>query len=377
MNAGILQINNKFFNKILNYHQIKYSPVGGVYKFDGFNEYNYLVDINSIFSDNPSGLIIDRTQSIPMPLLMHLDRTWTVPTTYIDFDLCAKQRVCELTENNSHVNLFWSGGIDSTVVLVAFLRHCPNLKKVRVLYSTFSIKENPYFFLLLQEYPDIELIDFGGDVYMEQQFNGVFVTGDGADDLTASLDESFFKTYGYKTIVSSWRDFFFEKISDKKFIECCEQFFSLSGRELNTVLEARWWFYTSCKIHKFPAKSIDNINEDQGIPVGFFNCDNFEHYMYFNMDGILTGPDYKNYKHQLKEYIFGFDNNKEYYKNKTKVSSPQIEWYRRKKILLDDTRHFAVLGDGTRLRTANLPLLNEHDYRSKFGDSLNYLFLSA
>jgi hypothetical protein len=377
MNSGILQVNHRFFNKILTYHKVKYSPVAEIYKFDNFNEYNYLVDVNSIFSNSPSGLIIDRTASIKMPLLMHLDRPWTIPTSHLDFDQCFQHRVNELTEKYNSINIFWSGGIDSTAVLVGFLNHCRDLRKLRVLYSTFSIKENPYFFLLLQEYPDLELIDFGGDVYMKQQFDGIFVTGDGADDLTASIDESFFDRYGYKTLVSPWQEFFSTVVADSKFIDFCERFFSLSGKSIATVLEARWWFYTSCKIHKFPTKSIDNINEYQGIPIGFFNCDVFENYMFFNTDSIITGSQYQTYKQILKDYIFKFDKNTEYYKNKTKVSSPQIEWYRRKKILLDNTRHFAILGNGQRLRTTNLPLLSEKDYRSEFGNSLDYLFLPA
>ena len=376
MDPRILRTNSLYFFKVLKYHGIKHTQVGPLSDLcyvDGFSQYNHLVNVNSIFSAEPAGDIIDRTFTIRQPYKVHVDRPWITPVDNLTFNDCAKDRVEELTANGQKVNLLWSGGIDSTAVIVSFLNHCKNLDQVRILYSTYSVKENPYFFLLLQEQP-MELVDFSGDVYLEQDFDGIFVSGDGADDLHASIDKSFYDKFGYEPFNKSWKDFFAQSNNDPKFIEFCEEFFSVSTKPITTLLEARWWFYTTCKIHKFPLLISGIVQENQPLPVGFFDSYKFEHFMFHHIDQIMTKPDYTSYKQLLKDYIFEFDKNDYYHKNKTKTSSNQIGYYWRKKIHVNDQRYIMILNDGTRIRTENLPFLSEKEYRNTFGNTLDYLF---
>ena len=363
-----------FFKKILKYHGVKFS--GEIqHKVEGFEQYNWLVDANACFSTSPDGDIVDRTQTIRQPWLMHVCRPWQVPVGQpLTLDQCFERRVNELTANGQTVNLFWSGGIDSTTTVVAFLKHCKNLNQVRVLYSTNSLKENPGFYLLLETIPDLELVEFSGEVYLNQNLNGLFISGDGSDDLTGSLDLSFFERLTWDGLHQPWKKFFYEKTQNTNFVDFCEQWFKLSGRPIDSILEARWWFYTAVKIQKFPASLASAVHDHQPFPIGFFDFYEFEHYMWSNLDLIIPNKNYTSYKQFLKDYIFSYDKDTHYKTNKQKQNSSQLSLYKYKKVILQDKHYIMLLADGTRIRTPNLPLLSEFEYRKTYSNSLDYLF---
>lgn len=376
LKPSILHTTPVYFKKILDYHKIDHTPSkASIPYINGFKEYNYLIDINSIFSNNPSGDIVDRTQTLSMPFRLHVTRPWIIPShNDLSLNECMTIRVNELVNVNEKINLFWSGGIDSTAVVVAFLLNSKNISQLRILYSTLSIKENPSLFLTLKGIQQLEMVEFSGDVYLNQNLDGIFVTGDAADDLTASLDLSFYEEYGFEGCNQPWQNLFYSQTQNLDFVSFCEQYFQKSGRDIKTLLEARWWFYTNCKIQKFPALASYILQPHQPLVIGFFDFYEFEHYMFWNTDGILETADYSSYKNQLKKYIFSYDNNINYLKNKTKFNSNQLSKYRNKKIALLNQNAIMLLSDGTRIQTDNLPFLSERDYRLKYQNSLDYLF---
>lgn len=363
-----------YFKNLLTYHGIEFSGESQ-YRVAGFDRYNSLVDTNACFSTAPSGDIVDRTNTIKMPWNMWVHRPWIVPVEQPGtLDECFQQRVNELLSTGQQLNLFWSGGIDSTSMLVGFLNHCSNLEQIRVLYSTNSIKENPNFFLILEQHPNIEMVEFSGDVYLEQDLDGLFISADGADDLTASLDDSFYARIGYQGLQSLWPDYFYKQTGNSNLIDSFEQFCQTSGRSIYTILEARWWFYTATKIQKFPSILSGALQDHQPLPLGFYDCYVFEHYMFYNLDQIIPNKNYNSYKQFLKDYIYKYDKNTDYQTNKQKVTSEQLNLYKNKKQILQSKQYIMLLSDGTRIRTPNLPFLSEKEYRQQYGDNLNYLF---
>jgi len=376
VNTFIYRFSPFYRNSILKYHNISYitpNDNSSQCKVYGFEFYNSLIDINKVFSNAPTGDIIDRTQTIRFPFNMHICRKWKTPKNNLSLEECFQRRVQDL-EKTGPINILWSGGIVSTAVIVGFLKYSTDLTKIRVLYSTYSVKENPNFYYYLLENPQVDMIEFSGDYYLNQTLDGTFVSGDGIDDLTASMDESFIEKYGYEILSRPWQDLYYHTINSDGFIENCEKFNNLCGRPIDTVLEARWWFYTNCKIQKFPSQASSILNDNQPLVVGFYDDYSFEGFMFFNMDKIMPDSDYRSYKKFLKEFIFNFNNDSRYYQNKKKTSSMQLPYYYEKRLALNGTEYILLLGDGTRIRTPNLPLLSEHEYRDKYGDSLDYLF---
>lgn len=362
-----------YFKKLIEYHGytiINKNTKDQQFFIEQFQDYNYLIDINRVFAASARGDVIDRTQTLALPFNFAVTRPWA-PVDFnrqLTLDQCMAERVHGLCSTGQRLNLFWSGGIDSTAVVTAFMKNCSNKHQLRIVYSPDSIKENPHFFLLLQQ-TEVELLDNSGEMYMST-LDGINVTGDVADEITASLDESFHARLGHSGLMASWKPLFYEYLQNPEFIDFCEHWFSLSGLEIKTVLDARWWFYAASKIQMYEANSAIA----GGTNVSFFNTVEFEHYMAQNINKLISPDGYHTYKQEFKDYIFEFDNNARYHRNKIKTHSRQAALYRNKKIILQDTRYIAFLQDGTRISTDNMPFFSEKEYRDKYGDSLNYLF---
>jgi len=254
-------------------------------------------------------------------------------------------------------------------LVAGFLKHTTHLDQLRVLYSPFSVYENREFFEYLKtNYPALDMLDISGDVYLETVFDGIMINGHGGDEFTASLDESFFDTVGYQGLHKPWRSL----VTDPALQEFCTEYFALAQRPIETVLEARWWFYAATKSQFFPAR--DSVFTTTASTSAFFNFKGFEDYMWHNTDQIIVDKNYCSYKQFIKQYIHSFDHNDEYLALGRKVNSPQFTWYTKKKTALLDQQWIAYLSNGTVIRTPNLPLFSEREFRNTYGDSLEYLF---
>ena len=141
MSSSLLTaINPDYFSKILQWKHIVHEPVGGLFKIDQFHNYNKLIDINSIFSSRPFGDIVDRTDSVKQPFLFQINRPWHVPTTSsASLDQVLQQRTQWYLDKNQKLNLCWSGGLDSTCLVIAFLIHAFK-------YCNITRHEHPYTF---------------------------------------------------------------------------------------------------------------------------------------------------------------------------------------------------------------------------------------
>lgn len=368
MKPLLLATNPQYFYKLLDWKNKSYERVGSLAMLPGYDQYNKLIKLNTLFSTHPNGDPVDRTCIMQGPFNFGVTRKWEPPTYSLTLEQVIEQRVRHYLKTNKQLNLCWSGGIDSTCVVAGFLQHATDLDQLRVLYSPFSVYENQEFFDYIQHnYPALDLVDISGDVYLETEFNGILINGHGGDEFTASLDESFYEQHGYDGIHKPWQTL----IQDPELQDFCKDFFALAGRPIDTVLEARWWFYSIAKSQVFaPRDSVFSAAESSA----FFDCKLFEDYMWHNTDKIIAGRDYNTYKKFLKQYIFDFDHNEQYYNTARKLNSVQFNWYTRKKTALNGQQWIACLTDNTLVRTPNLPLLSQIEFEQTYGDSLDYLF---
>jgi hypothetical protein len=373
-------VNYQYFRSLFRWRNMSTFRVGDLYKVDGFTNYNYLIDVNKIFSTAPSGDPVDRTCDIIGPLNFKIFRPWRVPTKFQSIDQVFESRVEFYLAQKKQIDLFWSGGTDSTSMVVAFLTHCSDLDQLRLVYSPHSLYENRDFFkFVTKAFPNLQTIDISGDVYLQTTFDNLIVTGHGGDEFTASLDQSFFDRVGSQTLTQNWRDFFLKESCDQNLIDFCEKYFAKSGREINTVLEARWWFYAATKSQVFGSRDLDFLLNQPDISLcqysSFFDCYEFEDYMWHNIDLIVEpGAQYKSYKKFLRKYVFDFYNNIDYLENNTKQNSVQLGYYRSKKTELLDIRWICMLEDATVISTPNLPLFSKKEFDNKYGTTLDYLF---
>ena len=387
MKPSIFRPEPQYFYKLLDYHKVKYSrpnldPRGTTQLlFDGFDEHNYLVLLDYFFNKMPNGPVIDRTGITPMPYRIRIPRPWSIPEVPIALEDFFKNRIEYLESIADRINILYSGGIDSTSVVVAVLKH-GKLEKYRILYNKASIEENPVFFKILQS-SDLELVELEETTFPTRTFDGLLVSGGGTDLSVASLDRGFIEKVGYEGLRSPWRPFVEKFNSDPAFLDFCDKFFSRSGRKITTLLEARWWYFNITKICRYapagwlqdnPELGFNKLNDGLPTALGFFESSEYDSYTYFNVDNILPDDDYTSYKQDLKQYIFNFDNNQEYFKNKIKQDSVSLLDWRHRGVILKSEEYIVLLDDGERISTDTLPLLTEREYRKKYGDRLNYLF---
>lgn len=373
--------NSRYLPSILKWKNICFKQVGELFQLESHADHSLLIDINSVFSSAPKFEPVDRTLQIKSPFRTYIPRPWQIPQQQWSLPQAMEQRVTNLCNLGKKVNVFWSGGIDSTTIVTAFLQHMPDLSQLRILYSPYSCYEHPGYLDFLKKFLQIELVDISGERYLTDEFDGIFVTGDGGDELNASLDESFFQEYGYDSLTKSWQDFFYAKTADSTLIERCQQHFLAAGRPIETVLEARWWFYATCKQRSILNSRIPwffNYKKfDVADLVGFFDCAEYENYIYWNVHHIVNSTGYHTWKQPLKDYCFAFDNMQEWYNTKAKVHSMQMGKYLNKKLALNDHRWIAVLTDGSRVATPSLPMLSRKELEMTYGDTLDWIFYAT
>ena len=368
-----------YFQKLLQYHGLNFTPTypnssiwgGDLLKFSGFDDYNFLADINLCFSSRPGGIIRDCTNTVKFPFLTQSTGTWQIPVQVPDLETCFFNRVKNIEADNPIVNLLWSGGIDSTAMVVAWLKFANKDTKIRILYSIDSIKENSELFLHLYNLSDIELVEIGGNVFYKNTFDGVEIHGGAGDYLTASVDESFFKEHEWWGLNSPWQDLFWKKNPNQKFMDFCQKWFALSGKDINTVLEARWWFYLN-KMN--PASPSRIVTTTHVMSVSFFDYSLFKEYFYYNINSLFASTSWKSYKQCLKNFIYDYHADNNYRDNKCKENSGGATIFFMKKLLLTSKEEICTLSDGTSIKTKNMPFLSQYEYRQKYGHQLDYLF---
>ena len=323
---------------------------------------------------------VDRTFGVNIPFKYKVRRPWKTPGPETSLEQALTQRVHSIIKQwpHDHINLLWSGGIDSTLTVNAFLINASDLSQIRILYSPYSYYEHPEYLSFLKKFPQIELVDLSGTVYLDQQFDGVFITGDTGDEMHASLDDSFFKTHGYGALFEPWQDFFQKQNPDLAFLEFCEQYFLRSGLPIHTVLDARWWFYANTKLNcvlfsKLPFW-LDYPNFDFDRVQGFFDCEEYENHIAYNISSVIANENYNTWKQPLKDYCYNFDGCEQWRTNKAKVNSSQLSTYIAKKTVLKQLQWIAILEDGTRIHTPNLPWLSKLEFDRKYGTTLDYLW---
>jgi hypothetical protein len=372
-------INLGYFSRLLGHKNIKCNWQGSLIKIDGFNGYNHLIDLNSMLSASPKFTPIDRTGTTNHPFKWANVRPWSPPTQQLSLNDACGAIVKRLSDCNKPINVFWSGGIDSTAIVTAFLKYLKHKDQLRIVYSPWSCYEHPKYLEFLKNFNGVELINQSGELYLDLNLDGIFISGNSSDEIHASMDQSFLNQYGYDFLQSSWRDWFRHANKSDKFIDFCEQYFSKSGFDINTVFEARWFFYATCKIDSIlraqtvPFLLAEKGALDIGNVIGFFNCEEYEQYIYWNLDKIMPSSDYRTWKQPLKDFCFEFDGLEDWHREKTKFNSVQFNSYTMKKVVLNDQRYIAILENGERIYTDNLPFFSAQEFDYKYGKSLDYI----
>lgn len=257
-------------------------------------------------------------------------------------------------KQNKKIAVMWSGGIDSTAVLISFLRNTTNQEKknVVVLCSSSSIYENTNFYLkhILKK---LECIN-SADLTITNNFlnNHVLVHGDPADAIFGPSMPMYKNFLKENTHMESWKkhraeivktlnneinpssrhelnsgygDWIFDKISNT-IIE------SKNDDYVSSVADWWWWTYFNFKwefsvcrpLYYYRVRDynnpIDKSTFSEYVKNTFFHTDKFQLWTYSNLK-TLIGYNGMNHKSLIKQYIYDYNKDENYFLNKKKIGS--------------------------------------------------------
>lgn len=279
------------------------------------------------------------------------------PTYSKTFEEVTDGRALELKQlinAGKQVVVFYSGGIDSTVTLVALLKNLTQdeLSNVRLALSQDSIIENPDFYVKYIE-DKFVIINSQENRYSDLINQGfVCVPSDLGDSMFGTILGV--KMYGqYNSVVSNdahystYKDSIIQYLNSvlakqKKVLQPGDELFGemyyeklvhnidTSTVPIHTLHDFFWWIifnikYMHCALRPAILYSAgDNCKEffEQGI----FNWYNTVDYQLWSMGNNnngqkIVGINQRLYKYAAKQYIFDFDKNEWYYKYKLKMPS--------------------------------------------------------
>jgi hypothetical protein len=293
----------------------------------------------------PNITIVDRTDTLVTPVnvktlkFLELPKKIIPTQSYSDVAINRAKKIYQLaTARKKSIVLMYSGGIDSTAMLVAFLHAVPesDRDKITILLNEYSIAENPNFYWNhLRGKFKMETSQYFTQYLGNDKF--FFVSAEGNDQLFGSaVTQKFVHQYG--------DDIMWEPADTKTIVELLNinlknsyQAMSLYTRldrvaedapfEIENVYEWFWWMnlalkyqcvYTRLASYTTP-KNRETLSFENNY-TAFFTTPEFQCWSINNRKDLI-GNTWSSYKYKSKDFIFDYTKDLEYYKYKVKQGS--------------------------------------------------------
>lgn len=316
---------------------------------DNFQEYPSVKNFYEIFRViNNSVMFCDRTGTITTPLKSHNlfplgSHLTDQKETYANL---MRKRAAEILAQGERekrpLGIMWSGGIDSTALLIALLEveTDPGLRreKMHIFLSPESIQEFPQFykahisgkFKIIPSY------------YFYDHFAGehIMVTGEGNDQLFGSdlnvsasnqLGPDFIKQpFTRDALANLLACYKMEPVALERFTELFVKLADRCPSGIETMFDFLWWLNFTCKWQSVYTRMLGYISPSQRSGLSrdfvsryyscFFFTEEFENWSIWNKH-LKIGSDWRTYKLEAKKYILDFTGNQDYFENKVKMGS--------------------------------------------------------
>lgn len=270
----------------------------------------------------------------------------------LGWDECMDRKAIELHQLNSKIYLMWSGGIDSTGVLVSILKNWPkqDLERVTVLLSRESIAEAGGLYSTLV-FPNFKTLNSMTVNLEDLARDGYIVTGEPADQLLGfgQIKRMLIK-YGEDVIVGDWKKYaelYFAAETGKTVPASVilDNYIPLVDEcpwKIKSYFEFLWWMNFSFKYQYTLTRFLsygewNNPKFFYSKLIHFYNTDEFNFWSINNVQAYLFDKDYKKLP---KNYIIEFTGI-DTYRKKLKRASLQNTWIGQKvNIAIDDNWQF-------------------------------------
>jgi hypothetical protein len=322
--------------KILSCSPQTFSRTNQQYKLNDINLYHRLVKHN-FFKDN---FLVDRTQSIPHFLDINYAYAPIPKNTNfnLDFNTIVKQRCLELLSTGKQINVAWSGGIDSTFVLLS-LYHYANDKDQITVYGTYnsivesgnlfdrfikntmrySIKVNTPAF---NNFTDNDCIYVTGSM-SNQLFTPGLSYNKNRDILLEFKDSSFIGIHDeYNEFLAKNAQTCYKELLTDNCLQFLTPSILNSPKPINTLQDLRWYTIFNYTWYNVLTNNLIGLDDTVIKTVhAFFNTENFQLWSIYNNDIPTKTGDYSDDRWQLRESITEYTGDSYYSTNKKKFTS--------------------------------------------------------
>lgn len=234
------------------------------------------------------------------------------------------------------IALAWSGGIDSTAMVVAFLKHLPRNEYDRLVIcgTDLSIEEYPEFYKHLKDLGISIIINNALFTTIGNVECDVLLTGFGADSMFGMpmFEEA---PYLYNASVETgvkdtWSLRYKKSRLPRRTVEGVAQLFVEYGKflgvDVTQFCEAAWVFTFGCRITTGYTQTRLLIAEhpNHKKSFSFYQSPAYTDWAYSQFEHIKDGNVYSSpldYKRPLREYIYAYDKCERYYREKLKYNS--------------------------------------------------------
>ena len=287
--------------------------------------------------------MVDRTGFVKTPYRYHIDQK--IPTkpdqfTNPSFSDIAIARAKDILLHNKSVLVCWSGGIDSTSMLTAFIIAADgNTDRIKVVCNGNTIRENPKFY-----YNHIrdKLVTINSDnlVHFINDERHSIILAEGCDQLFGT--DLYKKVQLWDNLESMYKPYSFENIG-KFFMDCgmsehsAKKWFSIMDDQIKEACPVEiidfkdfLWWYNFCYKWQNVYYRLYYLGNSVALPltreyldknyIQFYMTDDFQLWSMYNPDQKIN-KDWASYKFTAKQFIYDFDGDKEYLDNKVKVAS--------------------------------------------------------
>lgn len=294
--------------------------------------------------------MVDRTGYLKMPVNFAIYQGFDMPSinsvTNLSYEECCDLRALEIIKMSDNMNkpikVMYSGGIDSTLVLISLMKHIPQNElqdKLVVSLSLDSINENPnfYFNYIRNNLKIVSSDNFGESL----DSTHLIVGGEHNDQLFGSdLVGKIYRSYDFTKINEPYSRNYIVGWFEKNRIDSvfANRWFDLIDDQIKTVNKCQiitnfdffWWlnfcfkwqtvfFRILTRLDKTIRSSINQKVIDENF-IHFYSSIEFQRWSMMNPEKkIIT--DWKDYKFESKKLIYEFNNDYDYFKNKVKIGS--------------------------------------------------------
>lgn len=296
----------------------------GIDRYQGFSK----IYGDAVCPIDRSGIIRfpAKTKSLfPLPQLRPLNKTYE--------QLC-EERAYEIASHDGQLYVFWSGGIDSTCLLVSLLKVEGISDRITILMTKASVVEYPDFYnkyihkkIRCRPAESFENILGGPEIIINGEQNDQLF---GSDVIGPAIQR-----YGFDTIIGPYNRGFFtsalEYIGEPLvsfYVELFEELARGSPIPLVSNFARMWWINFAIKWQHVYLRMLSYSKRplttewvrEKYLP--FFGTEEFQLWSMNNLHNRIKNS-WRSYKWPAKEVIYNFTKDENYRDNKTKRGSLQ------------------------------------------------------